>query len=114
LANKLGCCDWKAYQTQSSNNSGIGIANDSRRFFQNFYAFLEDAGVDFVKVDNQGGFQDLDVSHHLRTCLWDSYRRDMIESVDQFFNGRVLHCMALAPHILLHPILSQKGKAILR
>lgn len=75
---------------------------------------LEAAGVDFVKVDNQGSFQDLDINYQLRTSLWDSYRRDMIKGADRFFNGRVLHCMALTPHILLDPIRSQKSRLILR
>jgi hypothetical protein len=112
VTNRLGC-DWTAYQSQSTNKE-IGIANNPRLLYQIFYKFLEEAGIDFVKVDNQGSFQDLDIGHHVRIYLWDSYRQNMIKSADQFFNGRVFHCMALTPHILLNPMISYSSKGILR
>jgi hypothetical protein len=84
---------------------------DPQKFYYDFYNFLKGAGVDFVKVDNQGGFQNLEYD---MMGLWDTYRRVMVDSADAFLNGRIVHSMAFTPHILFDPILSQKNKSVFR
>ncbi|KAK4521759.1 Mitochondrial porin [Mucor velutinosus] len=93
----------------------IGIIDDPKAFYNDFYKFLRESGVDFVKVDNQGSFQELSSSNGQQNiALWDRFRRAMIDSGDTFLSGHVLHCMALTPHVLFDPILSNKRKSIFR
>ncbi|OAD09130.1 glycoside hydrolase family 36 protein [Mucor lusitanicus CBS 277.49] len=99
----------------SLDNHQVGIIDDPKAFYDDFYTFLSNSGVDYVKVDNQGSFQELiSINDQQKITLWDSYRRAMIDSSDRFLSGRVLHCMALTPHVLLDPILSSKQKSIFR
>lgn len=84
-------------------------------FYHEFYAYLKEQGVDFVKVDNQGGFQDLTgLSEDERMVLWNAYRSSLIEHGDTFFNGHIIHCMALTPPILFHPIFSSVQSSLFR
>lgn len=70
-------------------------------------------------MDNQGGFQDIkrtteNEKHGLIMDLWcDEYRQIMSANADEFFDGGVVHSMALTPHILFDPQLTgqKKGKA---
>lgn len=93
-------------------NNKIGLIGNPKKFYNEFYSFLSDAGIDFVKVDNQGSFQDLMIKD--KRYVWDSYRKAMIENAEEFLQGNVVHSMALTPHILLNPILSQNHKSIFR
>ncbi|RCI06300.1 hypothetical protein CU098_013424 [Rhizopus stolonifer] len=89
-------------------HQSIGIINNSKHFYDDFYHFLSKAGVDFVKVDNQGGFQDLKLDQSHKISLWDTYRQNMLESADTYLSGQVVHCMSLTPHVLFHPLLLPK------
>jgi hypothetical protein len=93
-------------------HNAIGLVKYPKKFYLDFYQFLKRAGIDFVKVDNQGAFQDLVINGRFK--LWDSYRRAVVESAEEFLMGRIVHCMSLAPHILFDPILSQNEKSIFR
>ena len=103
--------------THIKDKNGIvkGILKDPVKFYQDFYQFLQDAGVDFVKVDNQGAFQDLvlDSSEKVWT-LWNSYRNAIIQSADAHMKYAVRHCMSLTPYALFHPILSHKKVSVVR
>ncbi|KAG2235893.1 hypothetical protein INT48_008196 [Thamnidium elegans] len=104
--------DYDHYSVTDSKKNKIGLIGNPKKFYYEFYSFLSDAGIDFVKVDNQGSFQDLMIKDKI--SVWDSYRQAMIESAEQFLKGNIVHSMALTPHILLNPILSQNHKSIFR
>lgn len=41
--------------------------------------------------------------------VWDTYRQSVAKQADVFLCGQVVHSMALTPHIVFHPILSQNS-----
>ncbi|GAN08591.1 glycoside hydrolase family 36 protein [Mucor ambiguus] len=95
IENKYG------WSCNSQNQQEIGIIDDPRAFYDDFYKFLRDSGVAYVKVDNQGSFQELSSTNcQQNIALWDKFRLALSESSDAFLSGRVLHCMALTPHVL--------------
>lgn len=103
------------WSSNSQNQQEIGIIDDSKAFYDDFYRFLSDSGVDYVKVDNQGSFQELSSTDCQENfVLWNKFRRAMVDSGDTFLSGRVLHCMALTPHVLFDPVLSSMQKPIFR
>lgn len=95
------------YYPSMNNNDTIGLVHDPERFYHDFYNFLNKSNIDFVKVDNQGSFQDLGMSDKI--SVWDKYRQAVTKQADTFFHGQVIHSMALTPHILFHSILSQNS-----
>lgn len=71
------------------------------RFFQDYHRLLRQAGVDFVKVDNQGsleyfcrGVLPLNLTHRV-------YQDALQASAGHHFNGGLIHCMANCHDILL-------------
>ncbi|KAI7907079.1 raffinose synthase or seed imbibition protein Sip1-domain-containing protein [Cokeromyces recurvatus] len=110
--------EWCSYQAIKNNNSleeSIGILKNPDVFYYDFYKFLNQVGVDFVKVDNQGSFQDLvTTTDKEKMDLWDKYRQAMVENADRFLKGQVINCMSLTPHILLNPVLSDINSSIFR
>ncbi|GAA5807534.1 hypothetical protein MFLAVUS_000897 [Mucor flavus] len=104
--------DYDYYSAIDNKNNKIGLIGNPKKFYNEFYSFLSDAGIDFVKVDNQGSFQDLMIKDKI--SVWDSYRKAMVENAEEFLQSHVVHSMALTPHILLNPILPQSHKSIFR
>ncbi|KAL7317410.1 hypothetical protein PS15m_003773 [Mucor circinelloides] len=103
------------WSPNSQNRQEIGIIGNPKAFYDDFYRFLKNSGVDYVKVDNQGSFQELNKTTAQQSVeLWDAYRQAMVDSADRFLSSRILHCMALTPHVLFDPILSSKRKSIFR
>ncbi|KAI8645622.1 glycoside hydrolase superfamily [Parasitella parasitica] len=97
------------------NHEQVGIIENPKAFYNDFYKFLNESGIDFVKVDNQGSFQELsDTKDEQNISLWDDFRQAMVNSGDTFLQSQVLHCMSLTPHALYDPILSQKRQSIFR
>ncbi|KAI8969309.1 raffinose synthase or seed imbibition protein Sip1-domain-containing protein, partial [Mycotypha africana] len=89
------------FSTHQQDSRSVGLVTDPHQFYEDFYKFLKSAGVDFVKVDNQGGFQDLRIRAEAdNMSVWDAYRKAMVQNADRYLNGQVIHCMALTPHIL--------------
>lgn len=103
------------WSSNTQNQCEIGIIDDAKAFYYDFYKFLNESGVDYVKVDNQGSFQELTKTDDEQNIkLWDGFRQAMVENGDTFFQSRVLHCMSLTPHVLFDPILSYKKRSIFR
>ncbi|KAG1172996.1 hypothetical protein G6F71_005969 [Rhizopus microsporus] len=96
-----------------TNNQGtsIGLVKHADLFYDDFYKFLHASNVDFVKVDNQGGF--LNLPDHCMH-LWNEYRKAVVKASDEQLEGRVIHCMSLTPYILFNPVLSCKTKCTFR
>lgn len=104
--------DYDYYPAMDDKNNKIGLIGNPEKFYKDFYSFLSDAGIDFVKVDNQGSFQDIMIKDKI--SIWDSYRKAMVKNAEEFLQGNVVHSMAFTPHILLNLILPQSHKSIFR
>jgi hypothetical protein len=104
--------EWNNYPSEQGDN--IGIVKNPDVFYREFYHYLHQQGVDFVKVDNQGGFQNLLLPEDDKMELFNRYRYSLIEYGDKFFNGYVIHCMSLTPPILFHPIFSNVQDSLFR
>ncbi|KAL9556851.1 hypothetical protein MBANPS3_001673 [Mucor bainieri] len=70
----------------SSNSQGqqeTGIIDNPKAFYDDFYKFLHHSGVDYVKVDNQGSFQELGrTSSQQNIALWDRNSDDFFPDED--------------------------------
>ncbi|KAG1474653.1 hypothetical protein G6F56_000234 [Rhizopus delemar] len=102
------------YELKEKKGSFVGLLKKPEQFYQEFSSFLKESYVDFVKVDNQGGFQELLCDSEMRFEIWDNYRQALVDTSDKKFNGKVIHCMALTPHIMFNPILSYRTKSTFR
>ncbi|KAG1056579.1 hypothetical protein G6F43_001552 [Rhizopus delemar] len=102
------------FELEDNKGASIGLIKEPQLFYQEFYNFLNKSGIDFVKVDNQGGFLDLICDSKTRLNLWNTYRKALIDHSDALISSRVIHCMSLNPYILLEPSLSFKAKATFR
>ncbi|ORZ08616.1 glycoside hydrolase superfamily, partial [Absidia repens] len=88
------------------------IVDGVSQFYDDFYRHLTDAGVDMVKIDNQGGIGDLrwecdaqstvkrPISLKQKHRLWDMYRVAAANAMEKYFTTPPLHCMAMNPHLL--------------
>ncbi|CEP15127.1 hypothetical protein [Parasitella parasitica] len=100
------------WSSNRQNHHQIGIIENPKDFYKDFYRFLNESGVDFVKVDNQGSFQELSEDDERNLSLWDNFRQAMVDNGEAFLQSSVLHCMSLTPHVLFVPILSHKKQSI--
>ncbi|CAO3592927.1 unnamed protein product [Absidia cylindrospora] len=88
------------------------ILDGVSQFYDDFYRHLADAGVDMVKIDNQGGIGDLRwecddqnrvsqlLSLKKKHHLWDMYRVAAAHAMKKYFTAPPVHCMAMNPHLL--------------
>ncbi|KAI0837180.1 glycoside hydrolase family 36 protein [Hypoxylon sp. FL0890] len=74
---------------------------DVGKFYDDFYRFLSDSGIDGVKTDAQY-MVDTWVSAKLRRELTDTYLDSWIISALRHFSIKVLSCMSQAPQLLFH------------
>lgn len=106
---------YNGFSLKNREEKEIGLVTNPEKFYDHFYKVLRHAGIDFVKVDVQGAFQDLEQSQDKSAYdLWDRYRTAMIHAADKYLESRVRHCMSLTPHVLNAEILSTKRISIFR
>jgi len=77
----------------------IVAKEDVARFYQDFYQFLSNSGVDGVKTDGQY-MVDLFVSAKARRDLIYTYVREWGNSSLRYFSNKVISCMSLAPQMI--------------
>ncbi|KAI8335097.1 glycoside hydrolase superfamily [Chlamydoabsidia padenii] len=70
------------------------------RFYNDYYRSLASAGVNFVKIDNQGGVDDWPLSLEKKHMLWDQYCLAASSAVDHSMTAPPLHSMAMVPYLL--------------
>ena len=85
---------------------------DIHRFFDDFYRFLSDCGIDFVKTDNQCASAQLS-SQKDRAEVPSAYQSAWTAAYMKNFNGRAISCMSLVPQISFHSFLQHKTPKIL-
>lgn len=77
--------------------------DDSARFYHDYYRTLRAAGVDFVKVDNQGS-----LDHFLNedttppTPTMRRYQEAFQSAAAHHFRGETLHCLSQTGDVLFH------------
>lgn len=76
--------------------SGLIPPDQIARFYADYHASLKAAGVDGVKVDNQGVLESLAFNTGGRVALTRAYREGLESSVRQHFVGRLINCMSNA------------------
>jgi len=86
-------------------------APDVQRFYNDFYDFLNSAGVDSVKTDAQF-FLDEISSAPARHSLTMTYLNAWMTSQLRHFSGRAISCMSQTPTILFHSQLPQHLPAL--
>ncbi|OBZ82560.1 putative galactinol--sucrose galactosyltransferase 2 [Choanephora cucurbitarum] len=83
---------WSGFEKKDSSDF-IGILSEPSKFYADFYSFLSSSGVDFVKVDNQGAFQDLNADFNAKIQTWDDYRLSMVNNAYRFLKGQIMHLL---------------------
>ncbi|CAG8454597.1 5043_t:CDS:2 [Acaulospora colombiana] len=77
-------------------------------FYNDFYRFLRSQGVEIVKVDSQASF-DLVEFDKVELHQWcKKYQESLCESIERYFDGRVIYSMAHSPSIV-QPIILNDG-----
>lgn len=67
---------------------------DVARFYQDYYAALAEAGVDTVKVDNQGATEDLIPERRDAVAYVSAYQEAFQTATEECFGGSSIHCMS--------------------
>lgn len=94
--NSLLYCERKNQLTETNAGHWIPAAEESYKFFCDWYRYLKGQGVDFVKIDTQGNmFQFL---NGRKNCVCDSVtaQMQMDKAVDESFRGNVINCMGMS------------------
>ncbi len=77
------------------------IKNDViERFYNDFHASLADAGVDFLKVDNQMSLEWFLKDHYGRGETYVAWQTALQDSVEKYFKKQNIHCMAMCTDIM--------------
>lgn len=84
---------------------------DVGRFYDDFYRFLSECGIDSAKTDVQCRIDELkhgkDKAKLARAYL-DAFKKSSIK----YFSRRVIYCMAHVPQILYHALLPDDGQKV--
>lgn len=84
---------------------------DVGRFYDDFYKFLVECGVDSVKTDVQCRIDELTHGGD-KARLARAYQDAFRESSIKYFDQRVIYCMAHVPQILYHALLPDDDKPV--
>ncbi|OZJ02962.1 hypothetical protein BZG36_04518 [Bifiguratus adelaidae] len=95
--------DMAKYDPIDISNTGLIPAHGVEQFYEDFYAFLHDAGVELVKVDNQAALDKIDwgVYEEMQgkptSPLWILYQSALAKATNKHFDNHIVYCMALTP-----------------
>ncbi|KAF2140819.1 glycoside hydrolase family 36 protein [Aplosporella prunicola CBS 121167] len=74
---------------------------DVHRLYQDFYSFLESAGIDSVKTDAQFFLDELDTAPERRRLI-KTYQDAWSINILRHFSAKAISCMSQVPQILFH------------
>lgn len=84
---------------------------DVERFYDDFYKFLSECGIDSVKTDVQCRIDEL-VNGSDKGKLAKAYQDAFKKSSIKYFDRRVIYCMAHVPQILYHALLPDDDRKV--
>jgi len=70
-------------------------SDKGQKFWDDFYAFLKDSGIDFVKVDNQCGFGRMVQGKVPIAEAVAGAQKNFQEAAAKYFNSAVINCMSM-------------------
>jgi raffinose synthase len=75
---------------------GVVPTNKIAQFYNDYHKRLKEQGVDGVKVDSQSAIEGVAAGLGGRVALTRAYRAALEKSVNKYFDGRLINCMANA------------------
>lgn len=84
---------------------------DVGRFYDDFYKFLSECGIDSAKTDVQCRIDEL-VNGSDKAKLARAYQDAFKKSSTKYFDRRVIYCMAHVPQILYHALLPDDNQKV--
>lgn len=71
-------------------------------FYEMFYSFLKECGIDLVKVDSQGSLLHLCENEENPTAIMSHYQKALTTVGKKYFNNEILYCMAHSSDIIFN------------
>lgn len=91
----------RKYGFESGPDAHIVSGVDIKPFYESFYAFLADAGVDMVKVDNHGAFDNHEIAavseENGGPAIVAKYQDAVRRAARKRFQYRMIYCMGMCP-----------------
>jgi len=75
---------------------GVVPGDKIAKFYNDYHSRLKQQGVDGVKVDSQSAIEGVAAGLGGRVALTRAYRKGLEDSVNKYFDGRLINCMANA------------------
>ena len=75
---------------------GVVPGDKIAKFYNDYHSRLKQQGVDGVKVDSQSAIEGVAAGLGGRVALTRAYRKGLEDSVNKYFDGRIINCMANA------------------
>ena len=75
---------------------GVVPGEKIAKFYNDYHSRLKKQGVDGVKVDSQSAIEGVAAGLGGRVALTRAYRKGLEDSVNKYFDGRLINCMANA------------------
>ncbi|MDB8567026.1 Sip1-related alpha-galactosidase [Turicibacter sanguinis] len=75
-------------------------AEDAESFYDEFYTYLKECGIDYVKVDSQGNLLHLCEQADNPTAVMTMYQQALKKAGNKYLNGNVLYCMSNSTEVI--------------
>ncbi|MGL4373038.1 MAG: Sip1-related alpha-galactosidase [Turicibacter sp.] len=72
------------------------------KFYEIFYKFLSESGIDLVKVDSQGSLLHLCENELNPSAVMGKYQKALQEAGRKYFNNQVLYCMSHVSDVIFN------------
>lgn len=81
----------------------IPSPDQAKKFYQTYFSFLADCGITCVKIDNQATLERI-LDPVTRGQFWQVYHDELWKAAVQYFDGKIIYCMAMLPDIMLYAL----------
>ncbi|RPB02555.1 glycoside hydrolase [Choiromyces venosus 120613-1] len=99
---------WRDNVNSVTKNLTMVDPKDIERFYDDFYNFLSESGIDCVKTDVQCRIEEL-ISGADKAKLAGPYQEAFRKSAIKYFDQRAIYCMSHVPQILYTALLRDDG-----
>lgn len=86
--------------------------DQAEKFYQTYFSFLADCGITCVKIDNQATLERI-LEPELRGQFWQVFHDQLWKAAVQYFDGRIIYCMAMLPDIMLYSLQRNVPKSLI-